>query len=248
MNILNDVIKIEKKDILNKMSFKENLELKIWKSTMKKNHKDISMPDRYTELDSFIEKNEIKLHEFTCMGATHDYLFKEIIDRKKPKTIIEVGSALGYSACKMAEFNKRHRNDFAIICIDTWINDIGYTEYWDARLFGQPVMHYNFLKNIKDQKHTDVIIPYQFDSINAFLFLKQSDVYADVIYIDAAHDELSVYLDVINYYNLLKTDGIIFGDDWAWESVRKGVFKACDELSIRNKLKISKDGCWIIGL
>ena len=229
------------------MSYKQELELKIWKATMKDSpqHQNIHIPNVFCEIDSFIERNNLSLHKFKAGGGDWSILFKQIIDQYKPKTLIEIGSYVGFSACKFAEYNKLYTNDFAIICIDTWLAT-GWKENWDSRLNGQPTLFYSFIKNVKDQGHSDVIIPYQWPSINAFMYLKKANIVADVIYVDGAHDEINVHLDVGNYYSLLKPGGIMFGDDWTWDSVKSGVYSAMDSLNInKNKLHIL-GACWAI--
>jgi len=62
---------------------------------------------------------------------------------------------------------------------------------------------------------------------------KALDVNPDLIYVDAAHDEQNVYQDVITWYKKLNKNGVMCGDDWYWESVRKGVIKASKELNIK---------------
>jgi|SRR3990167_8828368 len=79
-----------------------------------------------------------------------------------------------------------------------------------------------FLSNVIHQKQEDKIIPIRMDSYNASFFL---DKKADLIYIDASHDEKNVFLDIYLYYPKLKEGGIMCGDDWAWGSVRNPVRK-----------------------
>lgn len=224
---------------------KQELELKIWKAVVKKSEeRGLDIPDIYEGLDNFIEKNNIHLLPLKCAGAAWDHIYEHIINKIQPNIIIEVGSYVGYSSCKMAEYNKKHKKDFSIICIDPWLW-CGWNENFDARINGYPVLYYSFLKNVKSQNHDDVIIPYPMPALTAYLNLKKVDILADVIYIDGAHDYENVYLDITRYYNLLREGGVIYGDDWAWESVREGVNGACDELRIHSKLQIV-DGCWVI--
>lgn len=50
------------------------------------------------------------------------------------------------------------------------------------------------------------------------MFSQKDDAYVtdkfDLIYVDGAHDEVSVYNDLVNYYPKLATNGVICGDDW----------------------------------
>lgn len=155
----------------------------------------------------------------------HDYdynhpWFKECIEKVKPKLIIEVGSFLGGSAIKMAEYLKMlGLNDSAILCIDTWL---GGPEFWndpycfDSLLYknGRPNFYYTFLSNVMKRKHQDMIIPFSLPSIQAAKVIVNTGLQADMIYIDACHDKESVCLDYRFYWPLLKLGGILLGDDY----------------------------------
>ena len=60
---------------------------------------------------------------------------------------------------------------------------------------------------------------------------KALNIQADLIYIDAAHDEENVYQDVIAWYPHLTLDGILCGDDWSLDSVKRGVTQAAITLN-----------------
>jgi predicted O-methyltransferase YrrM len=48
-------------------------------------------------------------------------------------------------------------------------------------------------------------------------WLKARHVSADLIYVDAGHEEPDVYADLVNYYDLLGSGGVMLGDDWGWQ-------------------------------
>jgi hypothetical protein len=45
----------------------------------------------------------------------------------------------------------------------------------------------------------------------------------DAVFIDACHSEESVRNDILCWLPKIKEGGVVFGDDWAWESVKRGV-------------------------
>ena len=66
-----------------------------------------------------------------------------------------------------------------------------------------------------------------------------------MIYIDASHDELDVYFDLKNYYDILSEGGILFGDDFNnWKGVSNAVKKFCKE--VNKTFKIEERNFWVI--
>src|SRR4029079_15072358 len=55
-------------------------------------------------------------------------LFAEVIDKLKPREIVEVVTWKGASAIHMARLAQAHQPDAVVLCIDTWL---GSKEHWD---------------------------------------------------------------------------------------------------------------------
>jgi hypothetical protein len=170
--------------------------------------------------------------------------FAELIREKRPGFIIEVGSWKGASAVTMADSMKAEGLDGQILCIDTWL---GALEFWsdqtDPERFGAleckhgfPSVYYRFLANVCHRGHQQRIVPFPMTSTAAALWLMRTDLRADLIYIDASHEEEDVYQDLLDYHGLLAPGGIIFGDDWGWSGVRAAVerFAAENQMPIRH--------------
>jgi hypothetical protein len=170
--------------------------------------------------------------------------FAELIREKRPKFIIEVGSWKGASAVTIADSMKAEGLSGRILCIDTWL---GALEFWsdqtDPERFGAleckhgfPSVYYRFLANVCHREHQQRIVPFPMTSTAAALWLMRTDLRADLIYIDASHEEEDVYQDLIDYHGLLTPGGIIFGDDWGWSGVRAAVERFASEegLTIRH--------------
>lgn len=147
------------------------------------------------------------------------------LHEQRTMTVIEVGSWLGAStrfiASKIPEGGK-------LYAIDTWLGSPGETVHSTDPRIGY--LYQQFLSNVKHAGLTKKIIPIRMRSLEA---VKALNVMADLIYIDAAHDEDSVYNDIIAWSHHLKGEGIMCGDDWLWPTVRKGVMRAAAELRLQ---------------
>ena len=166
-------------------------------------------------------------------------VFRFLIENARPKLIIEVGTFVGFSAITMANNLDRLNLSCAILCIDTWL---GSLEYWrdkksmrDSGMelkHGYPQWYQSFLTNIATTKHQDRVVPLPLSSLIAARLLKEKGVAADLIYIDASHNEKDVYDDLSEYWELVHKGGALFGDDWQWDSVRRAVERFCKEKNL----------------
>lgn len=178
--------------------------------------------------------------------------FRDLIDEFNPKLVIEVGSWKGGSAINMGKHIKSRKLNCQILCIDTWL---GSLEHWNQKdpkssrhswyqslklKNGYPSLYYQFLSNVFLKRLQKIIIPFPSTSIMAFKWLKKRNIQAEIIYIDGSHEEDEVYLDVKNYYQLVKNGGVIFGDDWDWSDIRKAVRKFAKEKKLKIKLLENK--------
>lgn len=158
-------------------------------------------------------------------------IFGELIREQKPTLIIEVGAWLGLSTVTLSrELDGAHLDDTAIITIDTWL---GSKEHWiedklrsylelDA---GHPTLYPRFMNNILSADCTKRVLPLPMTSLMGARYLREFEFQAELMYIDGSHDEKDVYEDLVAYWPLLTPGGIIFGDDWVWDSVRAAVHR-----------------------
>lgn len=179
-------------------------------------------------------------------------IFFDLINETQAKTIIEVGTWKGQSAINMALSIKKLGLKSKLYCVDTWL---GATEFLTTHAHtrernllqknGYPQIYYQFLSNVIHSGVQDVILPIPNTSTNAARYLKNNNISADLIYIDASHEYEDVLLDIKFYFDLLDKNGIIFGDDFhAWSGVNKAVQEFCEN----NKLifKIKDNNYWVI--
>lgn len=171
-------------------------------------------PDDIREIYRGIERQSlaVDLQGWNSYGP----IFEGVINRVQPKVIIEVGSWKGASAIHMA----RLAPEAIIYAVDLWVPHIGVglgefprtqiPERWDA-----PTFYHQFLTNVKHANCDDRIIPVRGLTVPIASCLGAWGVQADLIYLDASHDELSVVQDLVAYWPLLAPGGILFGDDFS---------------------------------
>lgn len=157
----------------------------------------------------------------------------ELFITHRPKLVVEIGVWKGGSAAHMASVAKKLGIEgFEIICIDTFL---GSEEHWTPvpdypkhllpsyymprRKNGRPMLYEVFMSNMLYWGHEDVVTPFPIDSVNGLITLKNLGVVPDGIYIDAGHDADSVTKDIKNSLSILRSGGILFGDDAFAEGV-----------------------------
>lgn len=148
-------------------------------------------------------------------------LFAELVDELRPALAIEVGSFKGQSAITLASRMVAHRRDAQLLCVDTWL---GSPDWWlapsrsplrDMGLKnGYPTLYYQFLSNIVHAGLQDVVVPFPAPSTTAAKNLIARGVQADLVYIDASHDEDDVFADMVYFWHTVRPGGVMFGDDY----------------------------------
>lgn len=143
---------------------------------------------------------------------------EKLFQYNRINSVLEVGSWLGKSTRHIASLLPENGK---LVAVDTWEGSVEHkqSERWSKML---PSLYDQFLSNVVHSSLTHKIEPVRATSLNAALFL--IDRPFDLIYIDASHDTESVLEDLEAYYPFIQTtNGILCGDDWNWESVRKAV-------------------------
>lgn len=203
-------------------------------------------------IDKNIYNEFTPLPEDTSGWNGNSEVFVKLITEIKPKTIIEVGSWKGQSAINMGKTTKELGLNTTIHCVDTWL---GAIEFWselkateERNLLlrhGYPQIYYQFLSNVIHNGLQDTILPFPNTSENGFRYFRDIKMTADLIYIDASHEEEDVYKDVNNYFTLLNNGGIIFGDDYvSWVGVKKSIDRFVKEKNLT--LEVLENNFWVI--
>lgn len=132
-------------------------------------------------------------------------IFEEVIAGLQPNLIIEVGTWKGASAFHMLKMCAKHKVDgVRMICIDF---------FHTTEIMGLPSSYELFLSNMRQCGVDDRITPLKGHSLEAAAMLAQENVRADLIYLDGGHDEDTVLADLRAYWPLLRSGGVMLGDD-----------------------------------
>ena len=158
-------------------------------------------------------------------SSTHPVLH-EIIEELKPKRIIEVGVWKGRSVWWMAKKISDMGIETEIVAVDTWLGSPELIK--DARYADSvPRSYETFLANMYSTGAYKVVTALRQASSAAAIMLRQAEMMAEMIHIDAGHQSWEVHRDLEDYTPLLAEGGAIVGDDFNWQSVREGVTAFC---------------------
>jgi hypothetical protein len=180
-------------------------------------------------------------------------IFGDLIQKIKPNIIVEVGSWKGQSAINMAKVVRGLSLNCKIFCIDTWLGSIEFiTTMKDTpernllHKNGYPQVYFQFLSNVVHNNYEDIIIPIPNTSVNGAKFLQFNKICPDLIYLDASHEEDEVYQDMTNYFTILNSGGIIFGDDFSenWHGLKTSVTRFANERHLQ--LEIIENNYWVL--
>ncbi len=168
----------------------------------------------------------------------------EMVERVKPKVYVEAGVFLGASLLRVASLAP----DCKCYAIDTWIGGEDHTcepvasESSVRRdRHGWPQLYYQFLHNVKSVGFQDRIVPIPMQTAHGAKLLAEHKVVADLCYVDAGHGTLDCLLDTEAYWPLVRSGGVMFGDDFERVSVQDAV-KFFVSKNPGLKTEVSKDG------
>lgn len=162
-------------------------------------------------------------------GSQHA-IFGRLMDELRPSSIIELGSWKGASAVHMAQLCRARQLNCTILCIDTWLG--GRDTYTDLDQYpellpaaGRFRLFEKFLTNIKRLGLSDMVFPMPSTTVDAADTLQKMGVTADLVYVDASHEEEDVAKDLRAFWQIVRPGGVLLGDDYAagWPGVIKAV-------------------------
>ena len=93
------------------------------------------------------------------------------------------------------------------------------------REHGFPRVYHHFLANVVKSGLKDNVFGLPLSSLTAAELLIKRGVQADLIYIDAGHAEREVFMDIDAFWPVLRTGGIMIGDDFSWPEVQRAVHR-----------------------
>ncbi|KAL0002375.1 hypothetical protein SO802_016156 [Lithocarpus litseifolius] len=176
-------------------------------------------------------------------------VFEHLIQKVKPKTIIEVGTFLGASAVHMAGLTRQLGLRTQILCVDDFRGWPGFRDrFRDVKMLnGDVLLMYQFMQNLVSVNATDSVLPVPFSTGSALDLFCEWGVYADLIEVDAGHDFMSAWSDINRAYRLLRPGGVIFGHDYFTAADHRGVRRAVNLFARIHGFKIKIDGQhWVI--
>ena len=166
-------------------------------------------------------------------------LFDQLIEAVQPKVIIEDGVWKAASLIHMLECCAKRGLRPLAYAVDVFYGLAGM-EFGDVprdtqipRNWNRPTMYQQFLYTIKGAGFSAQVIPVVNFSQFASHILGTWGVKACLIYIDADHSEDAVYKDIMQYWNLLRAGGVMFGDDFGgYDGVPLAVKRASDKIGV----------------
>lgn len=162
-------------------------------------------------------------------------VFRTVIEARRPKLIVEVGTWKGASAIHMASICRELGLSTEIVCVDTWL---GNWQHWsrkegvgsrqDLRLVnGYPHLYYQFMSNVVSEGYSHIITPLPLTGVAGAKLFAHYRIRPDVIYIDGDHEYESVIWDLRGWLAVLAEDGILMGDDYNWPGVKRAADEVC---------------------
>jgi len=175
------------------------------------------------EVYNGIEERGLTTDIFTGWHSTHPFITK-IVEKVHPKTYIEVGVWKGGSIiniCRIAPYlEKAYGVDHWLGGCDHVTAECAFRQGVMRDTHGWPGIYYQFLHNVKVSGFSDKIVPLPMMTTDGARLLALHGVLADLIYIDADHNEGPCSDDIRAYMPLLRPGGMMFGDDYNVDGVR----------------------------
>lgn len=153
--------------------------------------------------------------------------FDNIFSNNDISVVVELGSWLGASSIYIA---RKLKEGGKLYAVDHWKGSIEHQNPNQKDVLHLlPTLYEQFLSNIIHANLTNIIIPIKNTTLEA---AKNLSIKPDLVYVDASHDEESVYQDLKAWYPKLAYNGIMCGDDWPLLPVRKAVQRFASEKKI----------------
>ena len=152
-----------------------------------------SPSDAYEKLKELLPFND---HSFYLNASQMQNLLQE----RQPKVVIELGSWLGSSARHIAQLLPE---EGIVYAVDHWL---GSVEHHTPKFLDYlPSLYDQFLSNVIHAGLTHKIVPIRMHTLEAVKMFCDEGIQPDLIYVDASHDEDSVYKDLQAYFSFKRT-------------------------------------------
>ncbi|KAJ0110459.1 hypothetical protein Patl1_00671 [Pistacia atlantica] len=181
--------------------------------------------------------------------GSYGAVFSRLINKVKPRIIIEVGTFLGASALHMSNLTRQLGLDTQILCIDDFRGWPGFRDkFKDIQMInGDILLYYQFIQNVMYLNASESVLPVPYSSGSALTTLCEWGVTGDLIEVDAGHDFNSAWADINRAWRILRPGGVIFGHDYFTAADNRGVRRAVNLFAKINGLQVRIDGQhWVI--
>lgn len=154
--------------------------------------------------------------EYTTDWFTrHLLIWIPLLEKAKPKKILEIGSFEGRSTCFMIENASLYNDDVEIHCVDTWLGspEHGNTDFtqvearFDANV--KEALDEVSDKNVKVIKHKGTSL----EQLSKLVVEGHLSTF-DWVFVDGSHLAVDVLYDAVLAFKLAKVGGIIVFDDY----------------------------------
>jgi hypothetical protein len=146
------------------------------------------------------------------------------IDPAKKRQIVEIGVYEGASSCFWSDFYLDHEES-SLISIDPFTGSEEHLRN-PEKYAGLSKLERTARENIAKSKNCGKIEIIKGLSQHVYADLSKrfgDEPWIDLLYIDGAHDSVSVARDIILYVPMVKPGGIVFFDDYAHPDVKRAV-------------------------
>lgn len=168
-----------------------------------------------------------------------EFLYEDMVNKfDSGSNFVEIGAYLGKSTCFMMEKILMSGKDIRFSVVDNWIghaSDGVLAE--EIKKFGDIFAIFN--NNMNMAGVMDKLNVIRGDSAETATIFQDKTL--DFVFIDAAHDYISVKKDINAWLPKMKSNSIIAGHDYG--NAETQVKRAVDEL-LGNKIKV-KENIWI---
>ena len=157
-----------------------------------------------------------------------------LLPKDKIYNILEIGSYEGLSSCFFSD-NFLDFEGSSLDCVDPFLND----ENNDHKSLLDNYEELRFDSNIGNSKNYDKV---KIHKITSDDFFKENNNIFNFIYIDGCHLNTCVEKDLINSFNVLEKNGIIWMDDYGGGTDENNMRKIVDDFILKNNCEIILKG------
>lgn len=161
------------------------------------------------------QQGMVEAYEFTAdWFSRFAEIWRQVLTRYPPSTLLEIGSYEGRSACFLIEECAKDR-PIELHCIDTWAGGVEHDPAAMAEVEAR------FDRNLERARaaapHPVSLHKHKAASHPALIQLLAAGAEGfDLVYVDGSHQAPDVLADAVLGFQLLKVGGVLIFDDYLW--------------------------------